>query len=157
MLAFLRDANDSQSVLDIFERLYLELRPDIFMELMPVILTDNGSEFSNPKGLEYDRQGNLRTKIFYCDASAPEQKGSIERNHELIRYVLLKGTSFDQLTQMDITLLMDHINSYSRESLGNKCPYDMFEFLYGEKILQALGCHKIAPNEVNLMPSLLKK
>lgn len=40
MLAFLRDANDSRSVLHIFERLYLELRPDIFMALMPLILTD---------------------------------------------------------------------------------------------------------------------
>ena len=157
MLAFLRDANDSQSVIDIFERLYLELRPDIFMTIMPLILTDNGSEFSNPKAIEYDRQGNLRTRIFYCDASSPGQKGSAEKNHEFIRYVLPKGTSFDSLTQEDISLLMDHINSYSRESLGNKCPYEMFEFLYGTDVLRAMGCHRIPPNEVNLTPSLLNR
>ena len=157
MLAFLRDANDSQSVIDIFERLYLDLRPDIFMTIMPLILTDNGSEFSNPKAIEYDRQGNLRTRIFYCDASSPGQKGSAEKNHEFIRYVLPKGTSFDSLTQEDISLLMDHINSYSRESLGNKCPYEMFEFLYGTDVLRAMGCHRIPPNEVNLTPSLLNR
>ena len=157
MLAFLRDSNDCQSVLDIFDQLYIELRCDIFCSLMPVILTDNGSEFSNPKAIEYDRQGNQRTHLFYCDVSAPGQKGSAEKNHEFIRYVLPKGTSFDNLTQADISLLMNHINSYSRESLGNKCPYEMFEFLYGEKILRFLGCNRIEPNDVNLTPSLLKK
>ena len=34
--------------------------------------------------------------------------------------------------------MMDHINSYSRESLGNKCPYDVFSFLYGQEILDLL-------------------
>ena len=157
MLAFLRDANDSQSVIDVFDRLYLELRPDIFMSIMPLLLGDNGSEFSNPMAIEYDRQGNLRTRVFYCDASAPGQKGSAEKNHEFIRYVLPKGTSFDDLTQEDISLLMDHINSYSRESIGSRSPYEMFEFLYGAAILQAFGCKKISANEVNLTPSLLKK
>lgn len=155
MIAFLRDANDSRSVLDSFERLYLQLGPDIFTSLMPLILTDNGSEFSNPKAIEFDRQGNLRTRIFYCDPSSPGQKGSIEKNHEFIRCVLPKGTPFDALVQDDISLLMDHINSYSRESLGNKCPFEMFEFLYGSRVLQALGIHRIPPNEVNLTPSLL--
>lgn len=157
MLAFLRDSNNSQSVLDIFERLYLELKPDAFMSIMPLVLTDNGSEFSNPKAIEYDRQGNQRTHIFYCDASSPGQKGSAEKNHEFIRYVLPKGTSFDSLTQEDVSLLMDHINSYSRESLGNKCPYETFEFLYGADVLRAMGCHRIPPNEVNLTPSLLNR
>lgn len=64
MLAFLRDHNDSQSVIDIFERLYFELRPDRFCSLFKVCLADNGTEFSNPKAIEYDRQGNLRSRIF---------------------------------------------------------------------------------------------
>ena len=74
-LAFLRQRNDSQSVIDIFNRLYLELRPDHFLELFPVLLADNGSEFSNPSAIELDAQGNLRTKMFYCYASPlPERK-----------------------------------------------------------------------------------
>lgn len=43
MLAYLRDANDSQSVIDIFECLYHELCPDRFMTLMSVLLEDNGN------------------------------------------------------------------------------------------------------------------
>lgn len=157
MLAFLRDYNDSQSVIDIFERLYLELRPDHFMEIFKVCLADNGSEFSNPKAIEFDRQDNRRTRIFYCDPSAPYQKGSAERNHEFIRMFLPKGYDFSHFTQEDISLMMDHINSYSRESLGNKCPYDMFAFLYGQKILDLLGCHRIPPQDVTLSRSIFRK
>ena len=98
MLAFLRYSNDSRSVIDIFERLYLELRPDIFMNLMPVLLGDNGSEFSDPKALEFDRQGNQRTHVFYCDPSASFQKCSAERNHEFIHMFIPKGTPLDNYT-----------------------------------------------------------
>ena len=75
-----------------------------FNKLFPVILTDNGSEFSNPKEIEYrDAVPSLRTKVFYCDPSSPYQKGACEVNHELIRRILPKGSSFDDLTQEDIT------------------------------------------------------
>lgn len=156
MIAFLRNSNDSKSVIENINKLYDTLNHDVFRTIMPIILTDNGTEFSNPKELEFYNNDILRTKIFYCDPSAPNQKGSAERNHELIRYVLPKGTSFDELSQQDINLLMDNINSYSRMSLGNKSPYDMFKFIYGEDILKKLGCKKIPANDINLTPSLLK-
>ena len=157
MLAYLRDHNDSQSVIDVFEQLYFELRPDRFMSLMPVLLGDNGSEFSNPKALESDRQGNHRTKVFYCDASAPHQKGSAERNHEFIRLFIPKGTPMDDFSQDDISVMMNHINSYGRSSLGDKSPYEVMEFLYGPEILKLLGCTRISPDDVTLSPSVFKK
>ena len=83
MLAFLRDANTSQSVIDIFDGLYSLIGADAFTELFPLILTDNGSEFSNPKRIEFgpSGKGHLRTRVFYCDAGSPFQKGAIEVNH----------------------------------------------------------------------------
>ena len=66
-----------------------------------IILTDNGSEFSNPTEIELDmKTGELRTKIFYCHPSSPFEKDSCEVNHKLLRRILPKGTSFDNLTQM---------------------------------------------------------
>jgi len=150
MLAFLRDGNDSQSVINIIDRLYLELGPDVFCTLMPLLLGDNGSEFSNPRALETDGQGNERTRVFYCDPYASNQKGSCERNHEFIRMFIPKGKSFDSYTQSDISLMMDHINSYKRPSLGHKSPYEMMEFMYGEKILSLLGLNPIEPDLVTL-------
>ena len=155
-LAFLRQHNDSQSVIDIFNRLYLELKTDIFMDLFSVIFADNGSEFSNPYAIELDAQGNQRTKMFYCNASAPYQKGSCENNHELIRRIIPKGTDIGLYTQEQINLMMSHINSYSRKKLGNKSPYEVFEFQYGRKILDAFHLQKIPADEIILSPELLK-
>lgn len=156
MLAFLRDHNTSQSVIDIFERLYQKLGIERFMSLFKICLTDNGSEFSNPKAIELEPLGNRRTRVFYCDPSSPYQKGSAKRNHAFIRYFLPKGKDFSSYSQMDISL-MNHINSYSRVSLGDKCPYDMFAFLYGKEMLDLLGCHKIPPQDVTLNKSIFRK
>ena len=155
-LAFLRQHNDSQSVIDIFNRLYLELRPDIFIELFPVLLADNGSEFSNPSAIESDMQGNPRTKMFYCNPSAPYQKGSCENNHEMIRRIIPKGEDIGQYTQEQIDLMMSHINSYARKKLGNKSPYEIFEFQYGKELLDAFHLQKIPADEIILSPELLK-
>lgn len=155
-LAFLRTANDSQSVIDIFEKLYLELRPDIFMDLFPVLLADNGSEFSNPNAVEFDRQGNRRTRMFYCDPNAPYQKGSCENNHEMIRRCIPKGVDLGQYKQEQINLMMSHINSYARPNLGNKSPYDVFAFQYGEGFLKTFGLQKIPADEIILTPKIFK-
>ena len=158
MLAFLRDANTSKSVTDIFNQLDKELGKDAFSRLFPVILTDNGSEFSNPKAIEYrESVPALRTNIFYCDAGSPYQKGAIEVNHELIRRILPKGTSFNNLTQEDITLMLNHINSYKRKKLNNRSPYETFNFYHGEEVLHKLECAPVAASDIMLKPTLLKK
>ncbi len=95
-------------------------------------------------------------KMFYCDANAPYQKGSCENNHELIRRIIPKGTDIGRYTQEQINLMMSHINSYSRKKLGNKSPYEVFEFQYGKKILDAFHLQKIPADEIVLSPELLK-
>lgn len=155
-LAFKRESNDSQSVIDIINKLYLELFPDIFMELFPILLCDNGSEFSNPKALEYDFQGNQRTRGFYCNPNAPYEKANCENNHEMIRRIIPKGVDIGQYSQDQISLMMNHINSYSRKKMGNKSAYEVFAFQYNEDILNKLGLRKISPDEIILSPVLLK-
>lgn len=157
MLAFIRDANTSQSVIDIFNRLWRILGPDLFRRLFPVVLADNGSEFSNPSALEKDPQGEYRTRIFYCDPQAPYQKPAVENNHSLIRRIIPKGTSLDAFNQEDITLMMNHINSYNRANLGNKTPYEVFAALYGEELLRRMGAEPTPADKVILRPYLLKK
>ena len=80
-----------------------------------------------------------------------------ENNHEFIRRILPKGSSFDNLCQDDIQLMMDHINSYGRKKLGDKSPYQAFEFIYGRDVLESLGYKMISANDIILQPSLLKK
>ena len=157
MLAFIRDHNDAQSVIDVFNELQKVLGIDKFKELFIVILTDNGSEFSNPTEIEFDTNTKeKRTQIFYCHPSSPHEKGSCEVNHELIRRILPTGTSFDNLSQDDINLMMSHINSYTRKKLNDKSPYDIFSTIYGYDTLNKIGIKKIKPNDVNLTTKLLK-
>jgi len=155
MLAFLRDHNNSQSVIDTFRLLRELAGPELFSRLFPVLLTDNGSEFTNPLALEYTPDGILRSRLFYCDPCASWQKGRVERNHEFIRMILPKGRSFDSLTQADIDKVMSHVNSYTRPALNDKAPFDLFAFTYGDALLEKLNIRRIPSNNVILKPSLL--
>lgn len=82
MLMFIRDANDSKSVTNCFEAIYDAIGKEHFMKLFPVILTDNGSEFSNPDKIEKVYGGEKLTNVFYCHPYAAYQKPEVENNHE---------------------------------------------------------------------------
>ena len=76
---FLRDANTSASVIEIINLLDEALGAKTFSRLFPVILTDNGREFSNPKEIEKRAPFHaIGQKIFYCDPSAPYQKEPVK-------------------------------------------------------------------------------
>lgn len=156
MLAFIRDKNDSQSVIDIFNYLEKTLGIELFRKIFGIVLTDNGSEFSNPTRLEFNDNGEFRTNIFYCDPGHSEQKGSCENNHELIRRILPQGTSFDKLTQDNINLMMSHINSYKRKALNNCSPLQLFSTLYGRETAIKLSITYIKPNKIILNNNLFK-
>jgi IS30 family transposase len=156
MLAFIREANTARSVTNVFAGLKSMLGLSRFKEVFPVILTDNGSEFSNPSAIETGRDGLLWTRIFYCDPNCAYQKGSIESNHRLLRMIFPKGKSLNTFSQADVEKALSHINSYSRKSLGGLSPLSIFTRMYGESLPELFGIIRINPYEVNLTPNLLK-
>ena len=156
MLAFIRDRNSAASVVEVFTRLRSMLGKDVHARLFPVLLTDNGGEFSDPLAIEMEpSSGEILSQVFYCDAGQSQQKGACENNHALIRRVIPKGKSMNPYTQEKIDLMMSHINSYLRAELGGRSPYDVFTFMYGPDILDKLNIRRIEPSEVVLKPSLL--
>ena len=157
MIAFLMDNNQSSSVIKIFHFLQSALGSDRFARLFPVILVDRGSEFSNPWALECDEYGEILSRLFYCNANAPYQKGRLEKNHEFIRYVLPKGTSFDALKQVDITKIINHINSTTRASLNGQTPFKLATLLLDSKLFRVLNLKLVEPDKVLLKPALLKR
>ena len=156
MLAFLRDAKTSQTCTRIFNQIWDAAGARLFRRMFPAILTDNGTEFSNPSAIEHDPDGNARTRVFYCRPYTAADKPHVERNHEFIRKVLLKGASFDDLTQDDVDTMMSHINSYKRESLKGRSPYERFAFEFGDDVPEKLGIRKIEANAIVLRPELLQ-
>lgn len=157
MLAFLLPSKTQESVLEVFNYLEKSMSTLIFRKTFPLILTDNGSEFLNPISLETGKDSFIRTSIYYCDANASYQKGSLEKNHEFIRYIVPKGESFDYCTQEDITLMINHINSTVRTSLNSRTPYELASLLLDECIIEILGLKRIEHDKVHLKPNLLKK
>ena len=156
-LAFKREHNDAASVTKVFNMLYDTLGKEEYLRLFKVILADNGSEFSDPRAIEFDENGNRRSYVFYCDPSSPYQKGACENNHEFIRRIIPKGKDIGIYSDDKISLMMDHINSYGRAELADKAPLEMFEFLYGGEVVKKLGLKLIPKNEVILKPSLLNR
>jgi IS30 family transposase len=157
-IGYLRDSNDSASVSRVFTELRTVLTSDEYCKLFPVILTDRGSEFSDPRRIEVDYDtGEVQSSVFFCDPQNTNQKSPCERNHEFIRYVIPKGKSLDGLTQEIVNKMMNHINSYGREKYNYKSPLDLFESIYGSEITKKLGIKRISPDDVCLTPELLKK
>ena len=157
MLACLRDTNNSQSVIDYFDMLERKFGLERFRSMFPVILTDNGSEFSNPAAIEISPvSGEPRTKVFFCDPNASWQKGSIENNHTNLRRILTKGCSFDKLNQADVNLILSHLNSYIREKYDNVPAASRFCSIFGNDCLDILNLALIPADMVILDSKLVK-
>lgn len=154
-LAFVRRRNTCESVAKAFEWIYERLGHDDFCRIFPLLLTDNGSEFTDPDSIELAPNGEYRTRLFYTHPYSSFEKGACERNHELIRYIVPKGTEL-KMTQKQARLMMSHINSLPRKSLGGLSPYDVFAAQYGMRILERLGIWKVPADQINITPDLLR-
>lgn len=157
MLMFLLESQTTDEVTKVFAYLQQTLSENDYKKLFQVILTDNGHEFYDVLNIECNHKtGEYITPVFYCDPSASWQKGGIEKNHEFIRYVLPKKTTFKDLTQEDCNIIANNINGLCRESLNNNCPFKAMLFLCDEKTLNTLNMYYIEPDEVQLNKNLIK-
>lgn len=155
-LAFLMNRCTRGAVRLIFDHLEKRLGTYEFLSVFECLLTDRGSEFGDPDALETGVEGIQRTSIYYCDPMRSGQKGGVENAHTMLRMVLPKGTSFEYLTQWDVNLIVNHINSTPRKSLNGKTPYDAALESFGENTLKALQLKRISPDEVNLTHKLIR-
>ena len=157
MLIFKLENQTTEEVTRIFKTLQELIPEDDYKKLFQVILTDNGHEFFDVDNIEcIQSTGEVVSKLFFCDPHMSCQKGMIEKNHEFIRYILPKGSSFKNITQEDCDVFMNNVNSLCRDSLNGKSPYEAMLFLCDEYILKALNCYYIKPDDVVLNDSLLK-
>lgn len=156
-LIFLLERKFAASVTGAFTQLKEKLGPELFTRMFPVILTDRGSEFTDPEKIENNPDtGERLCRVFFCDPNRSDQKGACEKNHTHIRQIIPKGKSMEGFTDASIDLLVNHVNSYPRGKWNGKAPIDVFISIYGRPAADALGLKRIAADSVNLSPSLLK-
>lgn len=157
LLAFKMESKTMEEVCRVIGDLKDDLGMDVFYEIFPLILTDNGSEFFNPEYIEDNGPFVAQSKVFYCDPRQSQQKGSIEVTHEFIRRYIEKGKSFNPYSQEDINLMINHINSVPREKFGGCTAYQVQEIFTDSAFFKKLNLEKIYSIDVIIKPSLLKK
>ena len=104
----------------------------LFPKIFKTITVDNGTEFSDCKGIEKtdDNGKNGRTKVYYCHPYCSAERGSNENQNRMIRRHIPKGTNFDKKSKKEIQKIEDWINNYPRPMFGGKSSQD----LYNEEI-----------------------
>ncbi len=126
MIAFKLDKNDSDGVSKMFDYLKDLFGYELFQKLFPIILTDNGSEFSNPDTIEYNGPN------------------------------IPKGLSFDNYNQEEITLIINHINSVPREKLNGMTPFEIRSHYVPKSFFDNLSLKSINKTDVILNKNLFK-
>ena len=66
------------------------------------------------------------------------------------RYIVPKGMPFDACTQEDITLMINHINSVSRDSLNGHTPFRLSQYLLDSSLHEYFHLLEIPLDEVCL-------
>ena len=128
-----------------------------FGDVIALLLTDNGGEFSDISAFELDLDGRKETSLFFCDPMQSCQKPRVEKNHTLFRDIVPKGSSFDSFTQDTVNNIFSHVNGVKRKILNGKSPYDMFSFTFGSHIAELFGIRHIDARDVIQSPKLLEK
>lgn len=72
LIAFYHEKKTAQAMIQGVDRLQALLGDELFHQFCPIILTDNGSEFSDPVGIEKGLQGSRNIRMFSCE---PMQAG----------------------------------------------------------------------------------
>lgn len=127
-----------------------------FGDIIPLLLTDNGGEFSCVSAFENNADGEQETKMFFCEPGAAYEKPHIEKNHTMFRDIVPQGQSFDNFTQETVNLIFSHVNAVKRNQFNGRSAYDMFTFFYSEELAKAFGISFIPPREVVQSPALLR-
>lgn len=125
-MIFKLSSKTSASVVKCLDALHRKYGAD-FKTLFQTITVDNGSEFSDADGMEYDKDGNKRTDVYYCHPYSSCERGSNERQNRIIRRFLPKGKSLYRVTQNQCDSIADWINALPRKVLHWCSSADLFE------------------------------
>ena len=157
MIGFIHQEKTSESMASTLDKLEEKMGYTSFRKMFPLILTDRGSEFEKTELFEFNtKNGESRLQIFYCDPMQSSQKPHVENNHNYVRDIILNEIDLSNINQEDLNLVFSHINSTPREIYEGKTPYEMFKFIYGEKLLNLFNITEIKRDEVTLKPYLIK-
>ena len=155
-LYFKLERKTTEEVNKVFSYIKNSLGAQLFKMTFPVILTDNGSEFKDPKSIEDDVEtGEQLIRVFYCHPSRSDEKGACERNHRELRRMVPQGISWKPYTSADINYISNNVNNYYRAQFS-KSPYELSKHILDPKVLALNHLEFIPPEKVFINRYIIK-
>lgn len=109
--------------LDRLERKYGKLFSKVFRS----ITVDNGSEFADCEGMERSIRGGKRTSVYYCHPYRSSERGSNEKQNQMLRRRFPKGTDFRKVRAGIVDVAVSWLNNYPREIFGYATSEELFQ------------------------------
>jgi len=100
---------------------------ELFKSVFKSITVDNGTEFSDCVGLERSVFDGWRTKFYYCHPYSSYERGSNEKQNQMLRRHFPKGTNFDTVSDEEVERVTNWLNNYPRLKLGWGTSADLFD------------------------------
>ena len=115
------------STVRLINRLERRLGSKNFREIFKTITFDNGTEFSDAKGIEISPYTKKqRTRVYYCHPYASSERGSNENQNGFIRRFVPKGTPISRYSDEYLNNVQEFINNYPRKLFDGKSAQKMF-------------------------------
>lgn len=113
--------NNDRSTKHLMDRLMTVMEP-LPQTARRSITFDRGFEFSGWRRLTKE----IGTEAWFCDPSAPWQKGSVENFNKRARRYLPRETPVATISDRSMKLICDRLNNTPRKCLGWKTPTEAF-------------------------------
>lgn len=140
-----------EDVLNFFNKLD-EVLGNGFETLFEAILTDRDPRFNRFRDIEVrDDDGVIRTRIFFCDPGASNEKPLVENLNQQIRAVFPKGCLLSNITQDLCDEISSNLNSRYLNSIDGTTPSELFIRYFGEETFRKLNLKVIEPNDVRIL------
>ena len=86
------------------------------------ITSDNGCEFAKHREISEE----LNAQFYFAHPYSSWERGLNENTNGLVRQYLKKGTGLTNITDRDLAIIADKLNSRPRKTLGYKSPNEVF-------------------------------
>lgn len=152
VILYIIERPNQEKVIELFNKIEEEIGIENFQKLFPAILTDRDVKFDNIDGIEFNKDGELRTRLFFCNPAASNQKANVENINGQMRQIFPKKQNINDYTQEDIYFVASNLNSRLLSSIDNKTPSTLFIEIFGENLFKQLHLKIIEPKKVLIKP-----
>lgn len=139
-----------EDVLNLFNDLDIKLGVD-FEKLFEAIITDRDPRFTCFREIEIRDDATVRTRLFFCNPGASNEKPLVENLNQQIRVIFPKGCLLSNITPELCNEISSNLNSRYLNSIDGKRPLDLFVDYFGEEVYRKLNLKIIEPNNVRII------